>query len=191
MTPEPLPERPLPYTAAPPRRRRARAIGAALVAMLVLTAAAGAGALALGLIEADGLKALVVEADAQVEDTVIDEFLGAGTQATDDPLAWFEEHRDELDEGAAWAEANCCLDPYYGDALPEPLAHLTDGGRVAQDGEALPGQEAYFFVQWFGIPDDAGGFWWSPNASPSGNDMFGLHCQDPVDLGEGWWMCGM
>ena len=48
-----------------------------------------------------------------------------------------------------------------------------------------------FFPQWMGIPDDAGGYIWSPGASPEGVDLYGMLCQAPVNLGDGWWMCGM
>ncbi|QCX28815.1 hypothetical protein [Nocardioides jishulii] len=90
-----------------------------------------------------------------------------------------------------WAQTHCCLDAYYGDALPDSLDHLTANGLVAKEDDPTGEPEAFFFVQWFGIPDDAGGYWWSPRASPSGQDMFGMACLKPVDLGGGWWMCGM
>lgn len=103
----------------------------------------------------------------------------------DDPRGWFEEHRGEFNQAVDWAEeANCCSSAYYGDPLPASLAHLTARGLVSGDLQDL------YFVQWHGIPDDSGGFFYSPDGTPQG-DMFGTACFKPVDLDDGWWMCGM
>ncbi|MCV7314640.1 hypothetical protein H7J77_03645 [Mycolicibacillus parakoreensis] len=74
---------------------------------------------------------------------------------------------------------------YYGRQLPTHLRMLTVEGKVVQrDGTR-------FFPQWIGIPDDAGGYLYSPQRSPRGVDLFGMICTHPVDLGDGWWMCGL
>ena len=41
------------------------------------------------------------------------------------------------------------------------------------------------------LVDDAGGYWYAPGASPAGHDMYGMICEEPVDLGGGWGECGM
>ena len=100
-----------------------------------------------------------------------------------DPTAeeWFADHREQY-------EAALAVDPgdeYYGAPLPDDLAHLSVTGRVSGDSATR------FFPQWTGIPDDAGGYFYSPGGSPEGRDMYGMICQDPVSLGDGWWACGM
>jgi hypothetical protein len=97
------------------------------------------------------------------------------------PRTWFALHRPlyqralETDPGS----------DYYGAKLPVPLRFLTEGGQVSEhDGSR-------FFPQWIGIPDDAGGYLYSPHGSPEGVDLYGMSCTGPVDLGGGWWMCGM
>lgn len=54
-----------------------------------------------------------------------------------------------------------------------------------------PAAPLIFFPQWYGLIDDAGGFIFSPSGAPEGMNMAGMICDRPVDLGEGWWMCGM
>jgi hypothetical protein len=99
------------------------------------------------------------------------------------PRTWFMMHRPlfdaalETDPGAE----------YYGTKLPLPLRFLTADGRVSDEDQ----DGSLFFVQWFGIPDDAGGYIFSPGKSPEGKPLYGLWCKDPVDLGDGWWMCGL
>ena len=104
---------------------------------------------------------------------------------TADPQGWFEDHRDEFDEAARRARVSCCGSTYIGNDLPDSLDHLTARGTLTRESGAL------FFAQWLGIPDDAGGYWYSPDESPVGNEMFGTSCSQPIDLGQGWWMCGM
>ncbi|WP_272917534.1 hypothetical protein [Nocardioides flavescens] len=41
------------------------------------------------------------------------------------------------------------------------------------------------------MPDDAGGFFHVASGSPEGKDMAGMICESPVDLSDGWWLCGM
>ncbi len=69
--------------------------------------------------------------------------------------------------------------------LPRQFAAFTAGGLASCSGEAV------FLPQWSGIPDDAGGYWYSPSESPEGWDMWGMICEEPADLGDGWWKCGM
>ncbi|WP_109526539.1 MULTISPECIES: hypothetical protein [Nocardia] len=49
----------------------------------------------------------------------------------------------------------------------------------------------HFFPQWIGIPDGGGGYLYSPENSPAGVDLYGGPCVEPVDLGDGWWMCDL
>jgi len=96
-------------------------------------------------------------------------------------VAWFTVHRPLFDLAL---ETDPGTD-YYGNELPAPLRFLTADGRVSNDNGNI------FFAQWLGIPDDAGGYIYNPGQSPEGADLYGLFCQDPVDLGGGWWMCGL
>ena len=97
------------------------------------------------------------------------------------PRAYFEVHRPLYDRAVRTTETDSS---YYGARLPFALRPLSVNGRVAdQDG-------ALVFPQWLGVPDDGGGYIWSPDRSPRA-DMFGEPCGDPVDLGGGWWMCLM
>lgn len=97
------------------------------------------------------------------------------------PRTWFAMHRPLFDMALATEPGNL----YYGNALPLPLRFLSVEGRVSdQEGRR-------FFPQWIGIPDDAGGYLYDPVQSPSGVDLYGMLCGNPVDLGDGWWMCGM
>lgn len=84
---------------------------------------------------------------------------------------------------------------YYGNPLPLPLRFLTANGNVSRaglgEGPRPSGPDVRFFPQWIGIPDDAGGYLYSPERSPAGADLYGSPCADPVDLGDGWWMCNL
>ena len=101
-----------------------------------------------------------------------------------DYRAWFQDHRADFERAAADLPDDCC-EEYYGEALPGDLRYLTVDGRVSRfDGDL-------FFPQWKALVDDAGGYWYAPGASPAGHDMYGMICEDPVDLGGGWWECGM
>lgn len=97
------------------------------------------------------------------------------------PRTWFAMHRPLFERALQ-------TDPgkeYYGNQLPWTLRFLVAEGRVSvRDGSR-------FFPQWIGIPDDAGGYLYDPVESPEGVDMYGFICADPVDLGDGWWMCGL
>jgi hypothetical protein len=106
------------------------------------------------------------------------------------PRAWFMLHRPlftmalDTDPGR----------DYYGNELPLPLRFLTAEGkvstmRIASGGVHHP--DSRFFPQWIGIPDDAGGYLYDPGQSPEGADLYGDICEHPVDLGDGWWMCGL
>lgn len=110
-----------------------------------------------------------------------------------DPEEWFTEHRADYEAAAAWALEQGCCTTYYGLRLPESLQHLSETGKVSGEApwEGSSEERALFFPQWLGIPDDAGGYWHSPSSSPAGLDMYGMPCQRPTTLGEGWWMCGL
>jgi hypothetical protein len=83
-----------------------------------------------------------------------------------------------------WVHENGdCRDMYQ--HLPKQYAAFTAGGLTSC------WRETVFLPQWSGIPDDAGGYWYSRDESPEGWDMWGMLCSDPVDLGDGWWKCGM
>lgn len=97
------------------------------------------------------------------------------------PRAWFELHRPLYDHAVQSTQTD---DSYYGASLPLALRPLSANGRVADQEGVL------VFPQWLGIPDDAGGYVWSPDRRPE-VDMFGYWCDQPVDLGDGWWMCAM
>jgi hypothetical protein len=97
------------------------------------------------------------------------------------PRTWFMLHRPLFERALE-------TDPgteYYGSQLPWALRFLVAEGKVSnRDGSR-------FFPQWIGIPDDAGGYLYNPIESPEGVDMYGFICADPVDLGDGWWMCAL
>ena len=95
------------------------------------------------------------------------------------PRAWFYTHRPLYD----LARSSEPGEGFYGRSLPFYLRPLTATGESSGDPR--------FFPQWIGIPDDAGGYIWSPEGSPDGEDMYGMICSGAVDLGDGWWMCGM
>ena len=89
-----------------------------------------------------------------------------------------------MNEIVEWVHANGNCNDYYVE-LPHNFDAFTAGGLTSCWGDAV------FLPQWSGIPDDAGGYWYSPGESPDGWDMWGMLCKNPVDLGEGWWTCGM
>lgn len=98
------------------------------------------------------------------------------------PRTWFDTHRSLYE--AARHEVRPTGD-YHGSELPWRYRGLSGDGLVAGTPDRM------FFPMWKGIPDDAGGYWYTPGDSPAGEDMYGMPCQDPTDLGGGWWMCGM
>ena len=55
---------------------------------------------------------------------------------------------------------------------------------------SVAGGEGLFFPQWVGVPDDAGGYVYSP-VSPEGADLYGPPCHQPHRLGGGWWTCNL
>lgn len=108
------------------------------------------------------------------------------------PREWFEDHRSDYEAAAAISVG----DDYYGVSLPSGLSWLSVDGHMAerclQRCQGADPVTARFFPMWMGIPDDAGGFIHSPDVSPDGLlDMYGMPCEDPTDLRDGWWMCGM
>lgn len=98
------------------------------------------------------------------------------------PAAYFQSHRALFEHAASTLEPD---DTYQGAELPLHLRTLSASGRVRSD------ESGYFFPQWFGFPDNAGGYFYAPENSPKGSEMYGAICQDPDDLGDGWWACGM
>jgi hypothetical protein len=99
------------------------------------------------------------------------------------PQLWFHTHRFAYDAAVEVVPHGAAS--YYGVELPLRWRWLTVDGRVVDKDGAL------YFPQWYGMPDDGGGFFWSPGDSPAGEDMAGMICQRPDNLGDGWWMCGM
>src|SRR5882757_4285311 len=90
------------------------------------------------------------------------------------PRMWFNAHRALFDAALV------------GDVLPVPLRFLTEEGRVETDGTTK------YYPQRLGLPDDTGGYMYSPDASPLDSDLYGgIYCQSPIPLGNDWWMCGM
>lgn len=109
------------------------------------------------------------------------------------PREWFREHQGSYEEAV---QIPMTTDAYYGQELPSELSLLTVDGRMSEQclGRCQASADRImvrFFPMWEGTPDDAGGFLYSPEVSPSGADMYGMPCEAPVDLGAGWWMCGM
>ncbi|WP_299931679.1 hypothetical protein [uncultured Nocardioides sp.] len=99
------------------------------------------------------------------------------------PQLWFQAHRPAYD--AALEVSPGAGDGYYGTDLPPEWRWLSVDGRIVEKDGML------FFPQWYGIPDDGGGYFHSRTGSPAGTDMAGMLCRAPVNLGDGWWMCGM
>jgi hypothetical protein len=104
------------------------------------------------------------------------------------PRAYFALHRPLFEI----ARQNPPGADYYGNPLPLPLRFLSANGNVSRViGDGRDVSDIRFFPQWVGIPDDAGGYLYSPAGSPAGVDMYGMVCREPVDLGGDWWMCGI
>lgn len=97
------------------------------------------------------------------------------------PKVWFALHRPLYDAALAVQPET----GYYGSRLPAHLSVLSVNGSSSVAGGVR------FFPQWVGTPDDAGGFLYSPAGPPVGFDMYGAACGAPVELGGGWWMCGL
>jgi len=108
------------------------------------------------------------------------------------PRWWFETHRPFYDA----AVANPVDEREIGVSLPLYLRWLSvDGNAQLACVDGCEGSDRatpnLFFPQWYGMHDDAGGYAYSPAREPQGMDMSGMLCQNPTDLGDGWWMCGM
>jgi len=70
--------------------------------------------------------------------------------------------------------------------LPLALAWTASRGMVT------PSEGGVVFIpMWSGWRENAGGYWYSPDRSPEWADMWGMQCLQPLDLGGGWWACGM
>lgn len=103
----------------------------------------------------------------------------AGPYATRFPQLWLRVHQPMYTAALAHDPGT----DYYGSPLPPHLRVLAVDGRSSADGGVR------FFPQWIGIPDDAGGYLYSPDIAPVGFDMYGRLCGQPRDLGAGWWLC--
>ena len=86
-------------------------------------------------------------------------------------------------QSASSAEAG---QDFYGSPLPASLAPLTVLGTADRRSDG-----ALSLAQWSGMPDDAGGYWYTDGASPQGRDMCGAPRLDPIALEPHWWACGM
>jgi hypothetical protein len=97
------------------------------------------------------------------------------------PRAWFETHRPFYDYAR-----NLPVDSsFYGSSLWWGRT-LSATGKVS----LVQGGELYPQVRGGPRGDLPGGYLWSLE-SPDGTRMYGRSCRDPIDLGEGWWLCGM
>lgn len=115
---------------------------------------------------------------------------GDAAAALKDPRGYFQHHQLEFEKILEMVQSGelrrpAGPDAYYGPALPAPVKHLLATGRVS----ILPDGD-FFIPSWTGIPDDAGGYWHSASA-PEGRDMYGMYCSEPIELGAGWWACGL
>ena len=82
--------------------------------------------------------------------------------------------------------ASGMVEDYYGTPLPPSFAPFTALGTVDHRADG-----SIFFAEWSGVPDDAGGYWYTATGSPKGRDMWGMTCSDPLELEPHWWACGM
>ncbi|HEX7824491.1 MAG TPA: hypothetical protein VF477_06300 [Mycobacterium sp.] len=89
------------------------------------------------------------------------------------PRMWFNTHRSLFETAAA------------ADFRPVQLRFLTADGRVEIDGSTK------YFPQHLGLPDEMGGYMYSPDADPTSSEFYGFFCRTPIPLGGDWWMCGM
>ncbi|KGM03608.1 hypothetical protein Q760_00475 [Cellulomonas cellasea DSM 20118] len=97
----------------------------------------------------------------------------------------FDVMRPGLEQAVAAMPDDAEKAGYGGTPLaPEHRALTTSGKAEAWDG-------GVFFPQWTRIIDDAGGYFYSPRASPEGRDMHGMICEAPLRLDDAWWACGM
>lgn len=101
------------------------------------------------------------------------------------PRVTWDRYSDDYNDAVADLRAKGIANE-YGVDLTQEHAFLTAGGFVATSADG-----AVFFPLWLGTPDDAGGYWYSPNESPAGRDMYGMICQDPAPLADDWWECGL
>ena len=105
------------------------------------------------------------------------------------PTEFFAHHRADLDRVVDLARTGQIFpaagEDYYGPLLPEDLRYLSATERVS-----IHPDGALFIPLWTGVPDDAGGFWYSQR-TPLGRDMYGSWCEEPTDLGDGWWSCAV
>lgn len=100
--------------------------------------------------------------------------------------AAFDVLRPGLERATVLTAERADADDYGGGApLPWQYRAFTSNGRASAD------EHLVFLPQWTGIPDDGGGFFFSPHGSPEGYDMFGMVCEAPLRLDDAWWACGM
>lgn len=127
-------------------------------------------------------RAVVTAAAGVMVAVVILSFAVAGPWWQISPKSWFTAHRAMYQEALATDPG----DEYYGTPLPAHLYFLAVNGRVSGNRQGVR-----FFPQWIGLPDDAGGYLYSPSGPPLRYDMYGDPCSAPISLGGDWWMCGM
>jgi hypothetical protein len=98
----------------------------------------------------------------------------------------FADERDRFDEAADYVRASArgSSDFYLVDLTTE-YADLSAHAYAEVQGDAV------FFPQWLEPDSGGGGFMRLTAGSPEGVDMHGQACTGPVDLGDGWWACGM
>lgn len=98
----------------------------------------------------------------------------------------FEILRPGLEKVASWDVVAEGKDTSMYVHLPLVLTWTASRGMVTpSDGGVV------FIPMWSGWRENAGGYWYSPDHSPEYGDMWGNPCLDPIDLGDGWWACGM
>lgn len=97
----------------------------------------------------------------------------------------FDVLRPGLERAAVLTAEEAGARDYGGAPLPWQYRAFTSNGRASADDHLV------FLPQWTGIPDDGGGFFFSPHGSPEGYDMFGMVCEAPLRLDDAWWACGM
>ncbi|PUB29768.1 hypothetical protein C8K30_102143 [Promicromonospora sp. AC04] len=116
-------------------------------------------------------------------------FQGTNGLTHRDALQDFRTLRPGLDRVVEWFADNG--EQGYSVELPATLGFVSVTGTVDVAGSEQAGTLTIFVPQWARLVDDAGGYFYSPAASPAGYDMRGMACEDPTPIEDGWWTCGM